>query len=380
MKTTLRILGVVAVAGVLTGCATTKEYFTDRGRDASDILTLSVGRGVGAKARIGFVQTGLLHNRDVAGFRSGSLFSSADLEPENYGNDYHKHNAKESELGPTGLIGVPIAYLMPYWGDGSGIRTYRYYSTGNDQFRPLGIPKERGKQVDSWSSTFLVTHDSPEHMGQIEIVLGLGATVRFGVNTGEILDFLIGVFGGDLFNDDLAMRPFKQARRERRTAIHFLNTFESSKDALAIFNQGNAQDAPQGQTVLKYIMTHPDETETCRRFTELVTSWANTETSVKEVAVDQKAHPGKYSPNHGAFVYRAKYAYDTLQKLDLVHAGMTYDQAVGIFGRPTGGRRADGTAGSVVWALSPPFGGGLRYQVQATVDSNGIIQSIQRTR
>lgn len=380
MRAILTILGTVVAVGMLTGCATTREYLTDRGRDASDILTFTVGRGLGAKARIGFVQTGLLYNRDYAGLRSGSLFTSAELEPENYGNDYQKHNAKESELGPIGLVGLPVAYFMPYWGDGSGIRTYRYYSTGNDQFRPIGVPKARGKQVDSWSSTLLVTHDSPQHIGQVEAVLGLGGSVRIGFNTGELLDFLVGIFGGDLFEDDLAMRPFREAQRERRTAYGFLSTFESTKEALAIFNQGNAQDAPQGQTVLKYVMMHPDEGEMVGRFTSLVTSWANTETSVKEMAADQKAYPGKYSPNHGAFVYRAKYAFDTLQKLNLVHSGMTYGQAATIFGTPTEDHRPDGKSGYAVWSLSPPFGGGLRYQVRATVDSNGVVQSIQRTR
>lgn len=366
--------------GVLTGCATTKDYLIDRGRDASDILTFAVGRGFGVKARVGFVQTGLLYNRDYAGFRSGSLFRLADLEPEDYGNDYRKHNVSESELGPLGLVGVPIAYFMPYWGDGSGIRTYRYYSTGHDQFRPLGIPKERTKQVDSWSSTFLVTHDSPQHIGQVEAVLGLGGSVRVGVNAGELLDFLVGIVGGDLFDDDLAMRPFREARWERRTAYRLLSTFESPGKALAIFNQGNAQDAPQGQTILKYAMMHPDDGEMHRRFTALVILWANAENSVKDMAEDQKVHPGKYSPNHCAFVYRAKYAFDTLQKLNLVHAGMTYSQAVGIFGPPTGGRWEAGTAGSAVWQLSPPFGGGLRYQVRAGIDPGGVVQSIDRIR
>jgi len=380
MKNCCQIMLVIVAATCLAGCASPRAYLVDRGRDATDILTLAVGRGIGAKARIGFVQTGLLYNRDFAGFRSGSVFSSTDLEPENYGNDYRKHNAKESELGPLGLVGVPIAYFMPDWGDGSGIRTYRYYSTGNDQFRPLGVPKERGKQVNSWSSTFLVTHDNPQHIGQVEAVLGLGGSVRFGVNVGELLDFLVGIFGCDLFNDDLAMRPFREEQRERHTAYRFLKTFESSKDALAIFNQGNAQDAPQGQTILKYVTMHPKDVEACRRVTALVASWANAENSVKEMAEDQMAYPGKYSPNHDAFVYRAKYAFDALQKLNVVHVGMTYVQAVGIFGTPTEGRRADGTAGSAVWALSPPFGGGFRYQVQAGIDSNGVVLSIQRTR
>jgi len=170
------------------------------------------------------------------------------------------------------------------------------------------------------------------------------------------------------------------AKYERATTLDLLRTFESPSKALAIFNQGNAQDAPQGRSILEYLIEHGDECELRGRFINLVTQWANAENTVREMAEDQKAYPGKYSPNHCAFVYRAKYAFDSLQELDVVHEGMTFEQAVSVFGKPTEGRGSSGSAGYASWSLSAPFGGGFRYQVHATISSNGTVQTIQRTR
>jgi hypothetical protein len=166
---------------------------------------------------------------------------------------------------------------------------------------------------------------------------------------------------------------------ERTRALELLRDFDSPTKALAIFNQGNAQDAPQGRVILEYLMEHGGDREIRERFIRLVTSWANAESTVEEMAEDQKAHPGQYSPNHDAFVYRSKYAFDSLQALKVVHDGMTLEQAVAVFGKANE-RRAEGRGGDVAWSLSPPFGGGLRYQVRATVDPNGTVQSIQRSR
>lgn len=166
---------------------------------------------------------------------------------------------------------------------------------------------------------------------------------------------------------------------ERTTTLELLRNFDSPTKALAIFNQGNAQDAPQGQVILEYLIEHGDDRELRERFIALVTSWANAENTVREMAEDQKTYTGQYSPNHGAFVYRSKYAFDSLQRLNMVHAGMTYERALAVFGKPSDDRGPTGSGGNVIWSLSPPFGGGLRYQVHATVDTNGTVQSIQRT-
>ena len=50
---------------------------------------------------------------------------------------------------------------------------------------------------------------------QVEVALGLGGTCRLGFNIGELVDFLLGWGGKDIFNDDLEVPP-AVSRRERR--------------------------------------------------------------------------------------------------------------------------------------------------------------------
>ncbi len=204
----IQILAAAAAIASLTGCASTKAYFVDRGRDAADIVTVTVGVGLGAKARVGFVQTGLLGNRDIVGLRSGQFFTSSDLEPESYG-DYLMSNSSDVEAGPVMLLGLPLLYLIPDWGDGGGAKTFRNYCSGNDQFRLTGLPKERGKEIDSASWVLFVIHDSPQHLGQIEVVVGVIGSVRVGLNAGEFADLLLGWFGIDLFDDDIEMKKLR---------------------------------------------------------------------------------------------------------------------------------------------------------------------------
>ena len=73
MKKIIQAVIAVVVIASMTGCASTKAYFIDRGRDAADIFTVTVGEGGGAKARVGPLQIGLWGNHDVAGLMGGEL-------------------------------------------------------------------------------------------------------------------------------------------------------------------------------------------------------------------------------------------------------------------------------------------------------------------
>jgi len=44
---------------------------------------------------------------------------------------------------------------------------------------------------------------NPSYFTQIEVVAGLGGTIRLGFNPGELLDFILGWVTIDIFNDDL---------------------------------------------------------------------------------------------------------------------------------------------------------------------------------
>jgi len=195
MKRSIQIAFLALVVASLTGCTSTKGYFLDRRRDAGDIFTANVGTGYGAKARVGFLQTGLLSNTDVAGLRAGSLFGPS--------------GSSEFELGPIGLITVPIIYFMPAFG-ATGTKTYRNYNTGRDQFTVGGTSQARGKEIDSWSSTLIVTHDSLPHLTQIEVVVGVCGSIRLGFNPGELLDFILGWTTIDIYGDDLEARKRRE--------------------------------------------------------------------------------------------------------------------------------------------------------------------------
>ena len=45
---------------------------------------------------------------------------------------------------------------------------------------------------------------NPARWTQIEVAAGLFGDVRLGFNPGELLDFLLGFFGADLYGDDIA--------------------------------------------------------------------------------------------------------------------------------------------------------------------------------
>ena len=62
---------VLALVTLATGCAT--PYMVDRGRDAKDVFTATVGTGLGAKARVGPINAGLFTGADFYGLRGGEF-------------------------------------------------------------------------------------------------------------------------------------------------------------------------------------------------------------------------------------------------------------------------------------------------------------------
>jgi len=71
MKRLIQLAVLAPIAALATGCAT--PYMIDRGRDARDIITATVGVGLGAKIRLGPVHAGVLINHDVIGLRDSAL-------------------------------------------------------------------------------------------------------------------------------------------------------------------------------------------------------------------------------------------------------------------------------------------------------------------
>lgn len=177
------------LVSLLTGCASTRAYLGDRGRDAADIFTLAGGCGAGAKVRIGPVHVGLAAIHDMAGVRGGELFVGhidRHIEPIDlettwfYDEDYGFGHKRFKDYAVNGYHGHPFfATIDDYWfrQDGDHPFLHPFYT-------------------------------------QIEVAGGFLGTLRVGFNPGELLDFILGWTTIDVFHDDLGMRRVRQERAE----------------------------------------------------------------------------------------------------------------------------------------------------------------------
>lgn len=178
MNTVARILLIILLSTVITGCASSR-YLTDRGRDAMDIFTASAGAGIGAKVRIGPIQTGLITDCDLYGLRGGTFGDQDGSASQLW--------SREVEL----LLHSKEIYAPPKClSRGKGI---------NASGGPLySVP---GKLFYKRAHMHFGRHKL-QYYTQIEAVVALGPSFRFGFNPGELLDFFFGWFGVDIFNDD----------------------------------------------------------------------------------------------------------------------------------------------------------------------------------
>ncbi len=163
---------------VSSGCATA-PYFSQRGRDAADIFTCTVGAGVGAKVRLGPLQAGLLAHTDMFGVRNGTVRQSVAISGE-------KWFSSEACWGAWG-------YDLSNFTDVTTARSKSYHARSYVPF--IFLP-----EADDNPPPF-------SYYTQIEAVLALGPGLRLGMNPGELLDFLLGWVTVDLYGDDLPPAP-----------------------------------------------------------------------------------------------------------------------------------------------------------------------------
>jgi len=198
---TTQLVGIAfsCLCALTSGCAT--GYLADRGRDGADIFTASVGVGGGAKARVGPVRVGAFFAKEKAGFRGGDFLKNGEMK------------------------GIPFDWFP-------GTVDIDATISSVEAFRPLPdtLAASRGKQyfaqgllglsLSSWPAIM----DDPEknyawtaktwqqhlpYYTQIEVAVGLGGTLRMGFNPGELVDFILGWFGIDIFGDDLYAKKQK---------------------------------------------------------------------------------------------------------------------------------------------------------------------------
>ncbi len=163
------------------GCAAT-GYWADRGRDAADILTLAVGEGLGAKARIGPVTAGLLMDYTAAGLRGGEFCSQILTDP---GTD----NASLAAMDGQFIIDNAERFNLTKLGRR---KNFEASSLGGGMHLPL--------------LTLLQSDSSFAYYGEAEAVLGLHGSVRVGFNIVELADFLLGWTTVDIARDDVGVK------------------------------------------------------------------------------------------------------------------------------------------------------------------------------
>jgi hypothetical protein len=182
MKNGLQLILSLAVIATLTGCSTT--YMVDRRRDAADILTLGVGLGLGAKVRVGPLQTGLLFESDMAALRGGEFVN-------------YKEGAYNEEFLFTGMeIFAPEEFKPPYPQRGKTFKAY-----GGLSWIPFVHLVNEETEMHCYS-----------YYTQIELVGALYGSVRVGVNPGELVDFVLGWTTIDIFNDDVETKKTKETK------------------------------------------------------------------------------------------------------------------------------------------------------------------------
>lgn len=166
----------------VTGCATT-GYMVKRGRDAADVFNLAVGIGAGAKVRVGPISPGIIGRSDYAGLSQGTFFCGNHpyvTEKQGFGDWYH------GSEGSNGLLG--------------GERAAQYYLT-RDRHKYYEAAYLFGIAVSKNMESDPMTYN-PSYFTQIDVAAGLGGILHAGFNPGELLDFLLGWFGVDIYGDD----------------------------------------------------------------------------------------------------------------------------------------------------------------------------------
>lgn len=166
------LLGLGAIS---TGCTT--PYMSDRGRDAADIFTATIGIGAGAKARVGPLQAGLIANVEKGGLRNGDFF-------------VHHEESYSIRDNPGEVNFFILGRETSNTSENIRLR-HKEFNTLN-LVVPVGIVEPETCQL------------KPHYFTQLEVICGLGPSIRLGFNPGELLDFILGWTHIDIYKDDIA--------------------------------------------------------------------------------------------------------------------------------------------------------------------------------
>jgi hypothetical protein len=197
------LLLVTFIAASTAGCANS-AYLRNRKQDALDVPSVAVGAGAGAKVRVGYLQLGLLYNQDLAGLRMGRFFTHR-LESSASHPKMEDQTISVFFLVPLVFHGCERFHLPPGPANAPGKEGTRpsYYEAANFFFLLIPNPS-----IKTW-------------WWQVEIVAGLGGTVRLGFNAAELADFLLGWAGVEILHDDVEAAPQDVKEEEKAGSSRF---------------------------------------------------------------------------------------------------------------------------------------------------------------
>ncbi len=177
MKRVALHLAILVIIATANGCTSTRGYLADRGNDAADIQTIAGGLGAGAKVRVGPFAFGLIYHQEAIGLRGGALYE--DLSFDEGIGDCH-----------LAFLGAESFTIHDFPESIWEKRKKNYHTPYLVIPIPIACPSSQNIETFAYST-------------QIETVIGLGPSVRIGVNPGELLDFLLGWGTLDILHDDL---------------------------------------------------------------------------------------------------------------------------------------------------------------------------------
>ncbi len=174
---------IICLAAVLpfSGCS----YSLHRGRDAVDMITMTLVGGMGITAQIGPVVNGIGANDSLRGIEDGIAYQGRG----------------SSEWALILASGKGNLGDLSEWAVSSGKRR----GIGNRE-----IVSKRHKSYETDRTFGIFGSKSPKSMlegahfwTKIEIAVSLGVGIKLGTNPGEILDFILGFTTLDVYGDDV---------------------------------------------------------------------------------------------------------------------------------------------------------------------------------
>jgi hypothetical protein len=162
-------LAPIVIAISLSSCQT--NYWINRAKDSTDVFTCSITKGLGLDARIGPLTLGLSKKSDLMGLRAGQ-FGSFEVDKRNVSGNFVYMNAE---------VFIPDDPLIRR-------RKKDYFAMGiaGISFAADNFGNPRWYYVTNIEASFAILYG-----------------LRIGFNWGECVDFILGLAGIDLFDDDL---------------------------------------------------------------------------------------------------------------------------------------------------------------------------------